>query len=156
MLLCGKVASTEVEAVQAIEKALDSGTALARFRGMVTAQGGDPRVVDEPRGVLPMAKRRSPVVAAHSGFVMELDAYDVGVACLHLGGGRRSAADRIDPGVGIELVAQVGDKVEEGQPLAFLHENGNGVDSATQLLAGAYHLGSESVVRGTRILEVLR
>ena len=35
------------------ERALDDGTALERFRSMVEAQGGDPRVVDDPAGMLP-------------------------------------------------------------------------------------------------------
>ena len=34
-------------------EALDSGSALETFRAMITAQGGDPRVVDDPRGLLP-------------------------------------------------------------------------------------------------------
>ena len=46
------------EAVARAEQALDGGEALERFRSMVAAQGGDPRVVDDPQGVLP----RAPVV----------------------------------------------------------------------------------------------
>ena len=51
------------EAVARAEHALDGGEALERFRAMVEAQGGDPRVVDDPRAILPAA----PVVAADRG-----------------------------------------------------------------------------------------
>jgi pyrimidine-nucleoside phosphorylase len=43
--------------------ALDSGEALEAFRRMIKAQGGDPRVVDEPEQVLPSAPVRRPIMA---------------------------------------------------------------------------------------------
>ena len=42
-----------VVAIERAERAIDDGTALERFRRMVEAQGGDPRVADDPEAVLP-------------------------------------------------------------------------------------------------------
>ena len=43
------------ESTARAEAALDDGSALERFRAMVDAQGGDPRVADDPWTVLPRA-----------------------------------------------------------------------------------------------------
>ncbi len=51
------------------EAALDDGSALDRFRRMVQAQGGDPRVVDDPAGVLPRAPVVVPLLADRAGIV---------------------------------------------------------------------------------------
>ena len=47
--------------------ALDSGEALEAFRRMIEAQGGDPRVVDDPEGVLPAAAVRRSFAAERAG-----------------------------------------------------------------------------------------
>jgi len=48
MLVMGGVARSRDEARRRMEVALSSGEALAQFRRIVEAQGGDPRVLDEP------------------------------------------------------------------------------------------------------------
>ena len=51
------------EAVARAEQALDGGDALERFRPMVEAQGGDPRVVDDPHAILPEAPVVLPILS---------------------------------------------------------------------------------------------
>ena len=62
------------EAVARAERALDGGEALERFRSMVAAQGGDPRVVDDPEGVLPRAPVVLPIEARTDGTLAAVDA----------------------------------------------------------------------------------
>ncbi|MEW6309093.1 MAG: thymidine phosphorylase, partial [Bacillota bacterium] len=122
---------------------LAGGEALVRFQRMVEAQGGDPRVIDDPRR-LPTARCSEPLVTLAGGTVASLDAKGVGLAAIALGAGRRHMGETIDPAAGIEFRAKVGDRVAAGEALAILHHAGGaGVGEARRLLSAAYSI-SES------------
>jgi pyrimidine-nucleoside phosphorylase len=109
------------EALARAAAALDGGDALERFRGMVGAQGGDPRVVDDPDGVLPTAPVRAPLLADRTGVVAGFAAEDVGQAAVLLGAGRLRKGDRIDPAVGIVVRPKIGDPLQAGEPIGEVH-----------------------------------
>jgi pyrimidine-nucleoside phosphorylase len=109
------------EARQRAEEAVSSGAALDSFRRMVEAQGGDPRVVDDPVSVLPSAPVTVPLDADRTGYLSAVDAEAVGRTAVALGAGRRRKGDPIDPSVGIVLRAKVGDRLEEGKPIGEVH-----------------------------------
>jgi pyrimidine-nucleoside phosphorylase len=158
MLALGKVAEGD-EARRRIAGALDDGSALAVFRRVVAAQGGDPRVCDEPDAVLPRARHRTPVTASRGGVVATMRSRDLGTAGVLLGAGRKRVADAVDPAAGIELSCHLGDRVEPGQPLAFLCHGdlpADAVERAAELVRGAYDLGAAAATPSPRVLEVLR
>jgi thymidine phosphorylase len=105
------------EARAELRQVIASGQALEQFRRFVEAQGGDPRVVDDPDEVLPQPPSRRVVEATQSGVVSGFDCAAVGRACGVLGGGRAKASDAIDHAVGIEVLVEIGDAVEPGTPL---------------------------------------
>ena len=156
MLLCGDSCAVADEGAGRIAAALDDGAALDVFRRMVEAQGGDPRVADKPRAVLPRGRERTAVPAPANGFVTAIAAREIGTAALMLGAGRRRKEDRIDPGVGIEIACRVGDEVTAGDPLAYLVHNDRGVEDATARLRGAFRVGPRAPERSPRVLEVMR
>ena len=102
-------------------RALDDGSALERFGRMIQAQGGDPRVVDDPSAVLPRAPLVRPVVVPRGGTVTAIDAEDIGLAAGALGAGRIRKADPIDPAVGIVIRPKIGDQVETGDEIGEVH-----------------------------------
>ena len=118
---------------------LENGSALTRFYQMVEAQNGDLDLVKHPDR-LPCAPHRVPLLATKSGFVGQLNAYEVGMAAVFLGAGRQVKADSVDPRVGIELVAKVGDKVEKGEPLLWIHHAEKGLEDSKQKLLSAYQI----------------
>jgi pyrimidine-nucleoside phosphorylase len=101
----------------AIEKAIASGAGLDRFRRMIEAQGGDPKVVDDP-GRLPSASKRADLVVERDGVVESIDTFAAGMAIVVLGGGRQKSDDIVDPGVGVDFLKKPGDRVAKGEPLA--------------------------------------
>ncbi|CAM3573692.1 thymidine phosphorylase [Deinococcus frigens] len=122
---------------------LHDGTALARFRAFVEAQGGDPALVDDP-SLLDVAPGRAEVIAPAAGFVDRIDALNVGRAVLALGGGRERKGEAIDHGVGVELIRKPGEAVTAGEVvLRLYHRNGRGLDVAQRLLTGG--LGTAEV-----------
>ncbi len=134
MLHLGGVSKTVEEGKQESAKLLASGKALERFRQMVELQGGDPRVIDDPKG-LPQARHSQQVLSAKDGYISSLQCEQVGTACVILGGGRERKEDSVDPAVGIVLHRKVGDRVAAGELLATIHYNSESrVARAQQLL----------------------
>jgi pyrimidine-nucleoside phosphorylase len=134
MLHLGGVSKTVAEGKQESAKLLASGKALERFRQMVELQGGDPRVIDDPKG-LPQARHSRQVLCAKSGYLTSLQCELIGTACVILGGGRERKEDSVDPAVGIVLHKKVGDRVAAGEPLATIYYNSEArVTRAQQLL----------------------
>ena len=158
MLVLGGVAADRVAAVARCRRAIADGSALDRFRRVVAAQGGDPRVCDDPGGVLPKAARTETVRAARAGFVTRLRAWPVGQASMLIGGGRCTVSDRIDPAAGILLHRKVGDPVAVGDAIAELRFNpahASAVPAALDMLAGAVEIGAEPPQRAPLVLERL-
>ena len=82
------------------EEALEDGSALRVFLGMVAAQGGDVRVFDDPVG-FHKPGATCVVEAWESGFVAEMDTTALGWAVQRLGAGREKAGEPVDPHAGI-------------------------------------------------------
>jgi pyrimidine-nucleoside phosphorylase/thymidine phosphorylase len=158
MLLLGRVAATREQALEACRRSIADGSALERFRKVVAAQGGDPRVCDDPAGVLPRAARAEAFRAPAAGFVTKLRAWPVGQASMLLGAGRRTVNDRIDPAAGIVIHRTVGEPVVAGDVIAELRFNDShaaAVPAALDLLADAVAVGPEPPPAPPLILERL-
>ena len=152
MLLLGKVAGDIDDGRQQIEDALSSGRAMEKFREIIAAQGGDPRVCEDI-SVLPTAKEMAVVPATDTGFVSEIHPRKVAIAALEVGAGRRTKEDDIDPATGVTLLVEHGASVEEGEPLAILHHNGVGEEVARGILAGSFTISETQPPREKLILE---
>jgi pyrimidine-nucleoside phosphorylase len=113
--------SSPEDARTAAARAISSGAALESFRRMVEAQGGDPRVVDDPTAVLPRAPVRVPIRTDRAGYLAAVDAEAIGRASGDLGAGRRKKGDRIDPAVGIVFRPKVGDRLEPDEEIGTVH-----------------------------------
>jgi thymidine phosphorylase len=95
--------------------AIADGRALAVYRAMVRAQGGDP---DAP---LPQAEHVTQALPAPAdGWLTRLDALAVGTAAWRLGAGRARKEDDVSASAGVICLAKPGDQVREGQPLLEL------------------------------------
>jgi pyrimidine-nucleoside phosphorylase len=122
MLILGGLAGEPSEARRKLEAVLSSGEGLEKFRAMVLQQGGDPRVVDDPR-LLPKAKVALEVKSPADGYVRAIDAKLVGQACVQLGAGKATMDDRVDPSVGVRFVKKVGDAVNGEELVASVLAN---------------------------------
>jgi pyrimidine-nucleoside phosphorylase/thymidine phosphorylase len=134
------------------ERALDDGRALARFRALVEAQGGDPRGIDDPDR-LPKARHVVALPAPKSGCVQGIDARAIGVGAMCLGAGRTRKEDAVNPAVGVVMNARIGDHIREGEPLLFIHHDDVGVDAARRYFDAAFVLGDAAVEPPTLIID---
>lgn len=119
--LAGRV-RTPKAARELLQAALADGRALAKFRQLVEAQGGDVRYVDEPDR-LPSAALVETVAAPRAGYVAEVNAREIGLTAVDLGAGRAKKGDPLDYAVGLIVHHKVGDRVQKGEPLFTIHAN---------------------------------
>jgi len=122
MLVVGEVASTLEAGHALVERSLADGSAFAKFRQLVQAQGGDVSYVDNP-DTFPRARLVQTVDAPRSGYVERVQAKIVGEASVALGAGRAKKTDPVDHAVGFVIHHKVGDKVRAGEPLFTVHAN---------------------------------
>jgi pyrimidine-nucleoside phosphorylase len=145
MLVLAGAAKDVPAATARLEASVSSGAALAKFRELLEAQGGDPRVVDDPAR-LPQARTRRPLASTATGFVARVDAMGVALAALRLGAGRAKAEDRVDHAVGLTCLVKVGDRVSAGDPLCVVHSNDERAHAeAQEMLESAIVVGTAPV-----------
>lgn len=155
LLLAGK-ARDDAHAVTQLEQLLDTGQAMAKFQEWIEAQGGDVSYAIDP-DKLPTARFRRHALAPRSGYVAGVNAREVGLTSMLLGGGRAKKGDRIDHAVGVVLQAKMGDYVEEGHPLLIIHANDEAkLPGATQRLLAAYDWTDEPVSPPQLLHQVVR
>jgi len=138
MLVAGGVSDGVTEAEKRCRDALADGSAYERFRQNVAAQGGDPELLEAG-----LESRRSPerqtLTADQSGYVTDIDAYQVGMAGVYLGAGRSKTDDEVLADVGVELYRKVGDEVRAGEPLCTIYaESTSSLEEAARRVTSAY------------------
>lgn len=133
-----------------VEEALSSGTAYEKFVEFVRAQGGDADALE----ALPVSGKVREVAAPEGGYVARFGASGVGQASLALGAGREKKGDEVDPGAGVEVLVKVGDRIEEGEPVARLY-GGRNVDRAQALVQEALEISEETVEPPPAVLDSL-
>jgi thymidine phosphorylase len=120
------LAASIAEGEAQIARVLADGSALAKFREMVAAQGGDPAVCDAGDGFPAMARAAHvhAVRAPRAGVVAGIDAMAIAKGCMRLGAGRFREGEAIDHAVGVIFERKRGDAVAEGDPWVQVHHNG--------------------------------
>ena len=143
-----------------IHDSLQDGSAFERFRLMVEAQGGDASILDSDAslmrglGLMDPNLNTTELSVGESGWVEGIDAMAIARVCLGLGAGRIRLGDSVDHAVGVILEAQVGDRLEEGEPWMVLYHR-NEVDRSTlEGLLDSITLSNEEIRPESRIAEV--
>jgi len=117
-----------------------TGRARDKFREIVTLQGGDAAVVDDPDR-LPRARHTADVLSPASGYVAGTQCEQLGIACVVLGGGREKKEDSIDHAVGLVFHKKVGDSVKQHEPLCTIHYNSEArLSEARRLVEQSYRI----------------
>jgi len=152
MLLLAGRAKTPEEGEAMLRRALESGAGLEKFRRMIAAQGGDPRVCEDV-SLLPQAPVQKQITCGQSGYVSRMDTAALGMAAQGMGAGRLRAEDGIDYSVGFVLQVRIGDRVEPDTPLCVLHARTEAdADRAEAAIRRAITIGGEPCGRAKNFL----
>ncbi|NLE46412.1 MAG: thymidine phosphorylase [Chloroflexi bacterium] len=120
LLRVGGVVPDLESGIRRAAEMIETGAALEKFRALIAAQGGDVRYVDEPER-FPVAPVIESVTAPRGGYVAGMEADEIGMAVVDLGGGREKKGDPIDHRVGVVMQVQIGDAIQQDQPLFTVH-----------------------------------
>jgi pyrimidine-nucleoside phosphorylase/thymidine phosphorylase len=155
MIHLGKKAATLDEARKIAEDKLMDGSAYAKFKAVVEAQGGNSQALDR-FDLLPNATGMREVVTPRAGFVSAIMAEDIGRASQMMGAGRARKEDLIDPAVGVILEVKIGEKVEAGSVLCRLYYTSEeGLEEAAELVEDAFRISGNRPEERELILEVV-
>ncbi|MCI8483569.1 MAG: pyrimidine-nucleoside phosphorylase [Lachnospiraceae bacterium] len=122
MVLAAGKAETAEEAEYLLKETIQKKTALDKLAEFVEAQGGDKQLVYQPE-LLPTGAVQLQVMNTEKGFVSGIQAEEIGLASLDLGGGRMTKESSIDLSVGLLLNKKRGDAVNPGDTLATIYAN---------------------------------
>jgi len=139
-----------------VREALGSGAGLQKLREVIEAQGGEPRVCDEPAAVLPAASSTEVIRSPRDGRVVRLQPRAIGRAAMLLGAGRDTVDGAVDPGVGFVFHKKVGDPVAVTEPIVTVHVGARTrLDSALAELESAIEVGAQAPPPAPLVLDVL-
>ncbi len=143
MIMLGGKAGTVEEGIEMSHKAVEKGQAFKKWMELAEEQGGDTSVLKD-FSAYDHAGYSFEFTAPQSGYITEIDAYNVGMASLELGAGRKKKDDVIDPAAGIELHHKIGSKVEKGEPLLTGYMNDESlVEASETYLQDAFTIGEQ-------------
>jgi pyrimidine-nucleoside phosphorylase len=146
LLLSGKYEGYD-QARSEAEAALGDGRAFSKFHQLVEAQGGDVSFIDDP-SKLPSAPITLELEAGSGGYIHQIHACEVGLTAMELGAGRAKKGDHINHAVGIEILRNVGDNVEQGDILAIIHaQSDSDAELAAERLLSAHIIRADPIER---------
>ena len=154
MLVLANVDDT-IEAARArLDGVLRSGEALECLRRNIVAQGGEPRVCDDPAGFLPLVRESVKVESPRSGYIISVDTTEIGHAIAAIGGGRVRIEDTIDPTVGFISELKLGDQVRGGELLGVVYcADEAAAREAANRIRAAYHVSDEPPLKVEQLVK---
>jgi pyrimidine-nucleoside phosphorylase len=157
VMVASNAALTLEEGRARLEATVANGSARAKLRDLVVSLGGDGAIVDEPSR-LERAPHQFDVLAPRGATVGRIGARAIGEAAMHLGAGRATKSDAIDPVVGLVMHRGVGDTVQAGEAFATIHSRHpvGPTDAPVQAVLGAITWVDGPVARPPLVLEVVR
>ncbi|MDZ4797498.1 MAG: thymidine phosphorylase [Bryobacteraceae bacterium] len=158
MIYLGKLTPTLDEARRKAESLLLSGAGYQKFKEVIAAQGGNPKVLDHFE-LLPNATDLREVACPRTGYISSIDAELIGRASTMIGAGRDRKEDGIDHAVGIILEGKIGQRMEAGSVLCRFYITGNTdmerLDQASELIEDAFRIAQTPPEPRAVILETV-
>ena len=154
MLVLSHICDYET-ALNRVQQALDSGTALERLRLMVDAQGGDSRVIDD-ESILIIGQFTYDVIAPQDGYIIHMNTEQCGIASVMLGAGRTVKDGPIDYSAGIVMHKKTGDSVTVGECIATLYASDESLlSNAAKTYLEAITFGETAPIMADTILDIV-
>jgi pyrimidine-nucleoside phosphorylase len=116
MLEVGKVVKNIAEGRKLAFKKLEDGSAWAKFKAMIAAQGGDVASLEEPWRYM-KAEKVVELTAKKRGYVVEMDSEAIGRLLNTLGGGRNKVGETLDHSVGFFFHKKLGAMIKPDDTL---------------------------------------
>ena len=135
---------------------INNKKALNKFKELIKNQGGDVSYIEDT-SKFERAKYIIPIKSEKMGYIKSMDNEKIGYISSSLGAGRLKKEDKINDKVGIIINKKIGDKVNVGDLLGFIHsddiEMGN---NAVKEMQNCYEFSDEYVEKQKHILGIIK
>ena len=136
--------------------AIKDGSALAKMKEWITAQGGNADYIDDT-SLFKKPEIAFDIIADRDGYIDGFDTEKIGLSAVCLGAGRSKKEDSIDHSAGIIISKKRGDRVEKGDVIATLYTNNqNGLKSAEDYFLNAVRFSEEKPEEKPLIYKIIR
>jgi len=122
MIFLGNKSSSIEEGSQLAQEIIANGKAFDKFLEIVKLQNGDTAYIKNPNKY-PKSKFVQEIKSKESGYLKQINNYEIGMASVILGAGRTKIDDKIDPKAGIIFYPKIGDKITKGDIIAEFHSS---------------------------------
>jgi len=145
-----------------IHNSLNDGSAFTKFLEMVDAQEGnrDDFASDysmlSSLGLLDDNLLSTEIYVDKNGWIDDIDAMSIALACLELGSGRKVLTDTVDHSVGAIIEAQLGDEVDIGDTLIVIYHRNELPKGLSESVCSAFSISPEPVDLESRITQIIR
>jgi len=120
MIFLGNKASSIEEGKEISQELINNGKAFEKFMNLVSLQGGNTRIIENP-DKYPKSKVIENIISKEEGYLKTVNNFEIGMAALELGAGRKTKDDLIDHKAGIIFNKKIGDYIKKGDVIAVLH-----------------------------------
>lgn len=151
LLLVNSMAESREEAMQKVDREIESGKAYDKFLQMVKAQGGNTASLTL-RHLL--HEKSFTVKAQKSGYIKSMDTYRTGIALIYLNAGRMKKTDRIDHKAGLRMHRHISDRVHKGDDIMTVYYNDR-YEEAKNILQQVVEISDRKTVK-TKLIKKVR
>lgn len=156
MIYLGKKSKSFEEGIEKAIRILKSGKAFDKFVEIVKAQNGKTDFILHPEKY-PKPKFKELVKANSAGYLTEVNTYELGMAAIDLGAGRKTKEDKIDPKAGIIFNYKIGDTINKGVLLAELYSDSeSGIESAKKRIMASVKISKIKPVRPSLVKMIMQ
>jgi len=132
------------EGIKKTTELLKTSAPFDKFKEFVKMQQGDVTVVED-LDKLPKSVNILEVKSEKRGYIESINAKDVGISAMMTGAGRENKESELDYSAGIILVKKVGNKVDKGDTIAYVHSNKSNSKEIIQKIKSSFKISKESV-----------
>ncbi|MDX1640774.1 MAG: thymidine phosphorylase [Balneolaceae bacterium] len=144
MIYLGEKAKSVEKGIESSKKSVKDGSAFQKWMDIVEEQGGDTNVIQKPE-LYKEAEYVESVTVDKSGYITEIDAYEMGMVSVELGAGRKEKEDDVDADAGFVLHKKIGDQIEQGETFATIYTNKkNTIHTAIKSMKNAISVDREA------------
>ena len=155
MKLAGKGDDIEQNKKMIMEN-INNKKALNKFKELIKNQGGDVSYIEDT-SKFEKAKYIIPIKSEKMGYIKSMNNEKIGYISSSLGAGRLKKEDKINDKVGIIINKKIGDKVNVGDVLGFIHSDDIEVgNNAVKEMQNCYEFSNEYVEKQKHILGIIK
>lgn len=155
MLVQAKLYQDEKEAYKALQEVISNGKALEKLKEMVQRQGGNVSYIENPE-LFEKPSVIMEVTSKETGYVKALEAKNLGIVSMKLGGGRMTKDEDVDHAVGLVLNKKIGDHVEIGETLLTVYARNKVSQEIIEEIYQSYTIVDEFVEKPILVEEIMK